>query len=318
MIEKKDFYGRDLVSIDDFSIDEINYVIDFAKEISKNPKKFRESMKYKMMAPLFFEKSTRTIGSFQTAMIKMGGCVFDFDVDLSSLGKGERFRDTLEMIGGYEPDIVVIRHHEDGSAKLAADILDAPLINAGDGKNQHPTQTLLDLYTIFDINGEISNTKIVMVGDLKLGRTVHSLAESMSNYSGCEMVFVSPPSLKMPKSLLDRLREKKVSFSEKGLENFESSIKDTDILYMTRIQRERFPEGLEGEQEYRNISKKYHLNASILKNVKSDFKIMHPLPRVDELDQEVDNTKYAYYFQQAKNGLYVRKALLELLVGENG
>lgn len=315
MVKEQDFYGRDLISIKDFSLDEVNYVLDFARKISKNPKKFRDSMNYKMMAPLFFEKSTRTSGSFQAAMIKMGGNVFDFDPDLSSLSKGERLGDTLKMIEGYEPDLVVIRHPEDGSAKFAADVLSVPLINAGDGKNQHPTQTLLDLYTILDIKEEISNTKIVMAGDLKLGRTVHSLAESMSNYSGCKFVFVSPSSLKMPKNLLDKLNKRSINFYQKGLEDLESVIKDADILYMTRIQRERFPKGLEGEEEYKNISKNYNLNESMLKNLKPNFKIMHPLPRVSELSQDVDNTKYAYYFQQAKNGLHVRKALIYLLTG---
>jgi len=318
MVEKKDFYGRDLVSIDDFSVKEINYVLNFAEEIKQNSKKFSEAMEGKMMAPLFFEKSTRTICSFQSAMIKMGGTFLDFDVDFSSLGKGERYRDTIKTIEMYEPDVFVVRHEKDGFAKFVAGFVDIPTINAGDGKNQHPTQTLLDLFSIKDIRGKIDGVQIVMAGDLKLGRTVHSLAYSLSNYSDCKMVFVSPESLKMPGNLLNKLKEKRVNFSEHDLSELEEVIKDSEIIYVTRVQRERFPKGPAGEQEYQDVCKEYCLKKSMLEGVDSKFRVMHPLPRVDEIDFEIDNTRHAYYFQQMNNGLYVRMALLELLIGENG
>ncbi len=318
MVKKRDFFGRDVVSIEDFSTDEINYILEFASEIEKNPRKVEGVMAGKMVAPLFFEPSTRTSISFQAAAYQMGGSVLDFDVYTSSIKKGETLRDTVKIIQGNGPNVVVIRHRKDGSARFVSDILDMPVINAGDGQNQHPTQTLLDLYTIKEIRGKLENIKIAIAGDLKYGRTPHSLTLALSRYNNCEMFFISHDSLKMPQDLLKRIKEKGVIFSEHGLNDLEDIINKSEILYMTRVQRERFPEGLEGEQEYGIISEQYHLTLNMLKNVKQGFKILHPLPKITEIEDRIDSTNYAHYFEQAKNGLYIRKALLYLLTNENG
>jgi len=315
MVAKEDFLGRDVVSIDDFSVDEINYILELAREIKDNPAQFRDSMNGRMMSPLFFEPSTRTSSSFQAAILQMGGRVLDFDVHASSIKKGETLRDTLRTIQGYGSDVVVIRHNKDGSARFAADVLEVPVINAGDGQNQHPTQTLLDLFTIKEIRGEIGNAKIAIAGDLKYGRTAHSLAIALARYKNCEVFFISPDSLKMPSDLLHKLREMGCCFSEHSLEEFKKVIENCDIVYVTRVQRERFPEGPEGEQEYKKVVERYHLKMDMLENVRPEFKVMHPLPKVNEIEAVIDNTKYAYYFQQAKNGLFIRKALLFLIMG---
>jgi len=214
---------------------------------------------------------------------------------------------------------VIIRHKKDGSARFAADILKPSVINAGDGQNQHPTQTLLDLYTIKQIRKQIKGVKIILAGDLKYGRTVHSLALALSKYPDCHIYLVSPDSLKMPQAFLDILKQKNCSFSEHNLEEFENIIPEAEIIYMTRVQRERFPEGPEGEQAYNEVVKRYCLKLEMLKKAKSGLKIMHPLPKVNEIEDEIEDTEFAYYFKQAENGLYIRKALLMLLIGgKNG
>jgi len=313
-INKSNFQGRDIVSIDDFSLEEINYILKHAEDIEKNSEKYSNLMSGKMMAPLFFENSTRTFCSFQTAMIKMGGSVLDFDADRSSLKKGETLKDTVKTIEAYGPDVIVVRHNKDGAARFIADEVNIPVINAGDGKNQHPTQTLLDLYTIKQITGSLDRVNIAIAGDLKYGRTPHSLALALARYNACEISFISPESLSMPSDLLDKLGEQGVNFSQHGLDDLEDLIPGLDIVYMTRVQRERFPEGPEGNYEYEKVSNQYCLKIEMLKSVKEDFKIMHPLPKVTEIDSRIDETKYAYYFQQVKNGVYVRKALLSLIL----
>jgi len=315
MIKKGDFFGRDVISIDDFSVEEINHILDLTKDIKKNPRDFEKSMKGRIMAPLFFETSTRTSISFQTAMLRMGGKVLDFDVYSSSTKKGETLRDTVKTIQCYSPDVVVIRHNKDGTARFVADILKVPVINAGDGQNQHPTQTLLDLYTIGEIRGRIEGTKIAIAGDLKYGRTAHSLSLALSKYPNCEIFFVSPDSLSMPSHLLEELSKKRVSFFEYDLDGLKDIINKVEILYMTRVQRERFPEGIEGEAEYKKVSENYHLTSEMLKNAKPSLKIMHPLPKVREIEDEVDDSEHAYYFRQAENGIHLRKALFVLLIG---
>ena len=192
MGNNKTFLGDGIISIGDFSIEEINYLLDCAEEIKKNPSEFKGKMAGKLMAPLFFEPSTRTSCSFQAAMLAMSGNVLDFDVSASSVKKGETLRDTVKIIQGYKPDVIVIRHKKDGSARFVADLLDIPVMNAGDGQNQHPTQTLLDLYTIKEIRGEINGVKIAIAGDLKYGRTPHSLALALSRYKDCKLFFISP------------------------------------------------------------------------------------------------------------------------------
>jgi aspartate carbamoyltransferase catalytic subunit len=316
MVIKENFLGKDVVSIDDFSIEEINYILDLARGIKENPGKYSDAMSSKIMAPLFFEPSTRTSSSFQAAMMQMDGKVLDFDVGTSSIKKGETLRDTVKTMQGYDPEVVVVRHKKDGSAKFVADILEKPVINAGDGQNQHPTQTLLDLFTIKEIRGEIGNAKIAIAGDLKYGRTAHSLALALARYENCKLKFVSPESLKMPLDFLEKLKTMGCCFSEHDLSEFKKVIEECDVVYVTRVQRERFPESLGGELEYKKVVEKYHLTMEMLDDVNENFKIMHPLPKVDEIQEEIDNTKYAYYFQQAKNGLYIRKALLLLILGE--
>ena len=318
-IKKRDFIGKDIISIDNLSVEEIDSVLDLARDIELNSNVFSQVLNGMMMAPLFFENSTRTSSSFQAAMLQLGGNVLDFDADRSSLKKGETLRDTLKIIQGYFPDIVIIRHKKDGSARFAADILKPSVINAGDGQNQHPTQTLLDLYTIKQIRKQIKGVKIILAGDLKYGRTVHSLALALSKYPDCHIYLVSPDSLKMPQAFLDILKQKNCSFSEHNLEEFENIIPEAEIIYMTRVQRERFPEGPEGEQAYNEVVKRYCLKLEMLKKAKSGLKIMHPLPKVNEIEDEIEDTEFAYYFKQAENGLYIRKALLMLLIGgKNG
>jgi aspartate carbamoyltransferase catalytic subunit len=316
-MDTNDFINRDVISMHDFSRNEIDFILDMAQEIKENPSKFKSCMNGKIMAPLFFENSTRTSTSFQMAMLHMGGSVMDFDAGTSALKKGETLKDTLMMIKGYNPDVVILRHSNGGSARLATDVLDCSVLNAGDGQNQHPTQTMLDLFTIREIRENIDGVKIAMVGDLKYGRTVHSLALALAKYSNCKIYFVSPESLKVPKSILTDLKNSELDFRENSLSELGDILKLVDIVYMTRIQRERFPSGVEGEQEYQRIKNDYCLKKNMLKGVNSNLKIMHPLPKVFEIESEIDGTSFAYYFKQAENGLYVRKALLNLIL-KNG
>ncbi len=313
-IKKSDFFGRDFISIGDFSFSEINFVLDCAKNVKENFRDYRDKMRYKVMAPLFFESSTRTDLSFQAAMIHMSGRFIDFDVETSSVKKGETLRDTVKIIERYRPDIMVVRHNLDGSGTLVAENVEVPVINAGDGKNQHPTQTLLDIYTIKEIMGEVDNTKIAIAGDLKYGRTVHSLSNALSQYKNCEIEFISPSSLKMPIDLIRKLKQKKVKVSQYGLEKLED-LCGCDILYMTRVQEERFPQTSEGKEIYEKVCEQYRLKPSMLENVSKDFKIMHPLPKVNEIETEIDKMPQAYYFNQVENGLYIRMALLDLILG---
>lgn len=315
MVNRGNFKERDIVSIEDFSIEEINYILNLAGKIKANPKRFRECMKGKRMAPLFFEPSTRTSGSFQAAMVEMSGFPMDFDVYASSIKKGETLQDTLKTIERYHPDLIVMRHKRDGAARFGADVLGVPVINAGDGQNQHPTQTLLDLYTIKELRGSLNNINIAIAGDLKYGRTPHSLALALGGYDNCQMTFVSPETLKMPRDLLSKLNDREVDFCEVGLEKLEESINKTDLIYMTRVQRERFPEGRDGEYEYKKVSEEYCLTLDMLKNAGPDFKVLHPLPKISEIDDSVDKTQYAHYFDQLENGLYVRQALIYLVAG---
>lgn len=317
MVSMVEFKGRSLVSINDLTKEEVDYVLDFAMEIKKDPLRFANQMKGMIMAPLFFEDSTRTSSSFQASILKMGGSVLDFDSDRSSVKKGETLRDTLKTIGGYNPDFVIIRHSKDGSAKFASDILDMPVINAGDGQNQHPTQTLLDLFTIKEILGGIDSCRIILAGDLKYGRTVHSLALALARFSNCRLYFISPDNLRMPQEILRELGNSRCGFSEHNLDELQGILEKINIVYMTRIQRERFPEGPEGDQMYESVSKNYCLKLDMLEGVDPRFKIMHPLPKVREIEEAIDDTKYAYYFQQARNGLFIRMALLVLIGGKN-
>jgi aspartate carbamoyltransferase catalytic subunit len=303
---KSAFSLTDVISINDFSKKDILFVLKKAEEMEKMPatKKSR-LLKEKIVASMFFEPSTRTRLSFETAIQALGGKVIGFaEAGITSTKKGETFSDTIKVMSNYA-DLMVIRHPLSGTARLAAEVSPKPVLNAGDGPNQHPTQTLLDLYTIKKYVGKLENLKIGFVGDLKYGRTVHSLATALIHFNACQY-YISPESLKMPKFIVEKVKEK---CKVKETEELEEYIPEVDVLYMTRIQKERFAE----EIEYNKVKDAYVLNKKMLKNAKKEMKIMHPLPRVNEIAVEVDETPHAIYFQQTAAGIPVREALLWVL-----
>ncbi|MBN2065250.1 MAG: aspartate carbamoyltransferase [Candidatus Thermoplasmatota archaeon] len=305
------FKDKDIISIKDFSKQEINGIISYAKKMvpyAKGEKK-TELLKGKVMSSLFFEPSTRTRLSFESAMNRLRGRVIGFsDPGGTSQKKGESLADTIRMADSYS-DVIVIRHPQEGAARLAAEFADAPVINAGDGAGHHPTQCLLDLFTIHTEKKNIEKTKIVLLGDLKYGRTVHSLAYALSLY-GAEITFVSPPSLKMPKEVIAECQEMGVEPTQTS--QLEKAIKDADVLYATRIQRERFPDA----EEYNRVVGSYIITNELLEQAPNELIVMHPLPRITEIDPEVDTTPHARYFTQAFNGVPIRMALLSLILGE--
>lgn len=300
---------KDIVSIRDFKKEEILYVLDVAKRFESDLlDQHADMLGDKILATLFYEPSTRTRLSFESAMKQLGGKVIGFaDPKASSVAKGESLSDTIRIVEGYS-DIIVIRHFIEGAARLAAEVSDKPVINAGDGSNQHPTQTFLDLYTILKCKGSLDNLNIGFIGDLKYGRTVHSLAHALSLFKA-KMFFISPKSLAMPADQLEELSSQGIYCqSSETLPDF---LKELDILYVTRIQKERFPDPL----DYKKVKGVYKIDKSVLKTAKPDLKIMHPLPRVGEISPELDDSDNAIYFEQARNGTTVRKALLALLLG---
>lgn len=302
------FFGRDIISISDLSKGEILYLLEFAGKLKKRPQP--NLLQNKVMGSCFFEPSTRTRLSFETAMQGLGGRVVGFaDPNVTSSKKGETLHDTIKIIGQYT-DVIVIRHKLEGAARRAAESTNVPVVNAGDGSNQHPTQTLLDLFTIQETQKKLEGLKIAMVGDLKYGRTVHSLASALSHFKS-KLFFVAPSSLQMPQYICDELKEKKISFTFH--EKIEEIIRKVDILYMTRIQEERFPDKL----EYEKLKDVYILTPKLLNGVKQNLRILHPLPRVNEIDPLLDSSPHAYYFQQAQNGLYVRQALIASILTQS-
>ena len=300
-------FQKDIISISEFTKEHIELILKTAFELKKHPR--TDLLKDKVIGVTFFEGSTRTRLSFETSIQRLGGRVIGFsDAANTSLGKkGETFMDSMRIITSYT-DALVIRHNKEGAARLAADISPVPVINAGDGSNQHPSQTMLDLFTIMETQGTLQNISIAFVGDLKYGRTVHSLAEALSLYNA-RFFLVSPESLAMPKYLLDDLSKKGIKFSVHN--TIEEVIPMVDILYMTRVQKERFD-----ETEYQHLKSKFILTPDMLSNVKENMKILHPLPRIDEIVPEVDDTPYAYYFKQAANGIYAREAILSLVLNK--
>ena len=298
--------NRSLVSIDDFTTDEILKILDLAEEFENQP--LQPLLAGKLVATLFFEPSTRTRLSFESAINKLGGKVIGFsDAANSSVSKGETLNDTIKTVSKY-CDLIVMRHHVEGSARFASEIAGIPVINAGDGANQHPSQTLLDLYSIRKTQGRLENLNIFMVGDLKYGRAVHSLVMAMSRWNAT-FNFISPDELKMPEEIklyLDNLGLKYYEHSD-----FTEIISKADIIYMTRVQRERFSDPI----EYEKVKNVYVLKNSMLKNTKENMKILHPLPRVNEIDPDIDSNPKAYYFEQARNGVYTRQAILCSLLG---
>ncbi len=299
---------KHLISIHDFSKEEILKALSLAGEFEKNPSHpiFRD----KVIASIFFEPSTRTRLSFETAANRLGARVIGFsDAGNTSVTKGETLKDTIKMVSNYA-DLIVMRHPLEGSARYASEISAVPVINAGDGANQHPTQTLLDLYSILKTQGKLTNLKINMVGDLKYGRTVHSLLQAMSHFNP-EFLFTAPEELKMPNEYKEYLHKLNIPFRETT--NLEEGISDSDIIYMTRVQQERFTDAI----EYERVKNIYSLRNDMLGNTKPNMKILHPLPRVNEIAQDVDSSKHAYYFDQAGNGVYTRMAIITMLLGVN-
>ncbi|MHC1680180.1 MAG: aspartate carbamoyltransferase [Methanomassiliicoccales archaeon] len=304
------FEGMDIVSIRDLTREQIEQVLERSERMIPYARGEMSSkaLDGKILATLFFEPSTRTRMSFESAMMRLGGRITDLGVpSMSSISKGESLADTIRMVEVYS-DIIVIRHPREGSARLAARFSSKPVINAGDGAGQHPTQTLLDLFTIKRIKKDFSKLKVVMVGDLKYGRTVHSLAEALSSF-GVDLTFVAPTALQMPKETVKQVE--KAGGKPKLTSHLEETIADADVLYVTRIQKERFPD----LAEYQKVAGMYRVDKKLLREAKSDLIVMHPLPRVDEIDPEVDETPHAKYFEQAFNGVPVRMALLNLVLG---
>ncbi len=305
MISLKD---KDIISILDFTKEEILYILEISARMETEA--CPDILKGKILANLFFEPSTRTRLSFEAAMKRLGGQVIGFDeLGTTSTVKGESLRDSVKIIEGY-CDIIVLRHFLEGASRLTADSVNIPVVNAGDGASQHPTQTFVDLYAIKKAKGDIENLSIGFLGDLKYGRTAHSLAYALSHFNA-EMYFISPPSLRMPKDYIEELEIRGVSYQE--VETIDDVSEKLDILYCTRIQKERFAEPV----EYEKVRGLYKLSKSIMDElkVKDDLKILHPLPRVDEMDESLDATEYAMYFEQAHSGIPVREALLASVLG---
>ena len=299
---------RSLISILDLSVEEIAELLEVAEDIIANPDKYAESCRHKKLATLFFEPSTRTRLSFESAMLNLGGRVLGFsDANSSSASKGESVSDTIRMISCYA-DICAMRHPKEGAPMVAASRSRIPVINAGDGGHQHPTQTLTDLLTIRSIKGRLDNFTIGLCGDLKFGRTVHSLINALVRYSNINFIFISPDELKVPEYITEMLREKNIPFRE--VTKLEDVMPDLDILYMTRVQRERFF----NEEDYVRLKDFYILNKEKMELAKDDMIVLHPLPRVNEISVEVDDDPRAVYFRQVQYGVYVRMALLLTLL----
>jgi len=299
----------DIVSISDFSRADIEFVLEKAEEMEKmGSEEKAKILQGKTVASIFFEPSTRTRTSFETAIQNLGANLVGFsDAKVSSSKKGESLSDTIRMFSGYT-DLIVMRHWIEGSAQRAAEVSKVPVINGGDGSNQHPTQTLLDLYTIKKEFGKIDGLSIGILGDLKYGRTVHSLLYALANFENIKVYCIAPDSLKMPAEIIKDVEGKLEVKESAKLEGF---LPKLDVLYATRIQKERFVD----EFEYEQIKNVYILGKEILKGTKKGFRIMHPLPRVNEIKTELDETENALYFEQARNGIPVREALLSILIG---
>jgi aspartate carbamoyltransferase catalytic subunit len=297
---------RSLISIYDYTPEEICHILDIAEEFEKN--RLQNLLNGRVIASLFFEPSTRTRLSFETAIQLLGGNVIGFSSTAgTSVQKGESLKDTIMMVASYA-DLIVMRNPVDGSARYASEVSKVPIINAGDGSNQHPTQCLLDLYSIRKTQGTLENLEITMVGDLKYGRTVHSLVQAMCNFNA-KFNFVSPVELKMPSTVIQYIKNAGLEYHE--YTSLEEVIPQSDIIYMTRVQRERFPDPL----EYEKVKNAYILRNEMLENSKPNCRILHPLPRVNEIHTDVDANPKAYYFQQAQNGLFVRQALIAAILG---
>ena len=307
MRNRYNFANRDIVSIRSFTREEIDYILEVSSRMEPLVEKGSNMLHGKVLAELFFEPSTRTMLSFQTAMYKLGGNVIGFaEPGVSSIWKGESLADTVRVVESYS-DVIVLRHPLEGAARFAAEYANVPVINAGSGAEEHPTQALLDLYTIAKSKGKIDGLNIVLMGDLRYGRTVHSLAYALSLYD-VNLSLVSPSLLKMRPEVVEDIKDR-IEVSEH--EDLMEVLPDADVLYVTRIQKERFPD----LAEYEKVRGSYVINLDVLKEAKEDLIVLHPLPRVDEIAVEVDSTPFAKYFEQARNGVVVRMALLALVLG---
>jgi len=307
MKRRYDFTNRDIVSIRGFTREEIDYILEVSHSMEPLAERGSDMLRGKVLAELFFEPSTRTMLSFQTAMYKLGGNVIGFaEPGVSSVWKGESLADTVRVVENYS-DVIVLRHPLEGAARLAAEYAKVPVINAGSGAEEHPTQALLDLYTILKHKGRIDGLSIILMGDLRYGRTVHSLAYALSLYD-VDLHLVSPGLLKMRREVIEDIKDRiKVTEHTDLME----ILPDADVLYVTRIQKERFPD----LGEYEKVRGSYVIDLNVLKKAKDDLIVLHPLPRVDEIAVEVDSTSFAKYFEQTKNGVVVRMALLALVLG---
>ena len=300
-----------IISMNDMSKEEILNILELARKIDETPDDEKLKFLYgKIIATLFFEPSTRTKMSFESAAQRLGAQVLQLPpVEQSSLKKGESFRDTIKMVEAYS-DLIVVRHPLDGAARLADETSKKAIINAGDGSNQHPSQTLLDLYTLLEEQGSLENLEIAFVGDLKYGRTVHSLVKALTHFNP-KIYFIAPQILQMPQYLLDELDKNNIKYEV--LEDFRDCLDKIDVFYMTRIQKERFPD----IEDYEQVKGIYVINKeNILGKCKDDMIILHPLPRVDEISTDLDDTKHALYFKQARNGIPVRQAMMMTVLGK--
>ena len=307
----KIFKLKNIISIKDFEREDIEYILDEASKLEDIAKSrdISEELKGKILGLMFFEPSTRTKMSFETSMKRLSGECIGFESSgSSSVSKGESIADTAKMFEGYS-DALVIRHELEGVTKFISDVVDVPVINAGDGAGQHPTQTLLDLYTIKNEIGQIDNLKIALIGDLKFGRTVHSLSYALGLFKNVKIYLISPPELKMPQEVLHDIEGTNVEYEE--VDSIEEILDDVNVLYVTRIQKERFAD----INDYLKIKGAYVLNKKLVEG--KDLIIMHPLPRIDEIDIDVDNTKYNKYFTQATNAVPIRMAILKTLIKNN-
>ena len=303
---------RHLISPLDFSVDELEHLLDLASDIEKNPTKYSEACKGKKLATLFYEPSTRTRLSFEAAMLNLGGSVLGFsEATSSSASKGESVADTIRIISCYA-DIAAMRHPKEGAALVAANNSSIPVINAGDGGHQHPTQTLTDLLTIRSLKGRLDNITIGLCGDLKFGRTVHSLINALLRYENVKFILISPPELKVPQYIIENIQAAGAEYEE--VTKLEDVIGNLDILYMTRVQRERFF----NEEDYIRLKDRFILDKKKMKMAKEDMLVLHPLPRVNEISVEVDKDPRAVYFKQAQYGVYVRMALILTLLEVEG
>ena len=307
-----EWYGRDIISVKQFNRDDLEYVFGVAHEMRGMVERIGtfDLLKGKILANLFYEPSTRTSSSFTAAMERLGGSVIPInEVKYSSVTKGETLSDTVRTLECYA-DVIVLRHPETGSAAIAAKAARKPVINAGDGIGEHPTQALLDTFTIVEELGRLDNLNVTMLGDLKYGRTVHSLARLLSSFNGIKLNYVSPEILRMPHEVMDEVAEKKVPQAEYS--SLEDVLPDTDVLYVTRVQKERFDDSA----EYEKVKDAYVIDPEVMKPAKQDMIVMHPLPRVTEISMDFDDDPRAAYFRQMEYGLYVRMSLLAMVLGK--